>query len=98
MISETGFNSIEVGGELFKQLQIGYAELADPNTNSKIREIAEYLNGHPDPMFEISRVAKKTSPNMSKIDYFASYVQLNKQRKDVQEKLDKINKELEYYA
>ena len=95
--SETGFNDVTVGAELFNQLQIGYIELADPRKVSMLQEISGFLNEHPDPLFLIGSISRSRG-TQEPLEHFASYVQLSKQKQQAQEQVDKLNKELEYYG
>lgn len=94
--SNTGFNDVTIGAELFYQLQVGQADLLDPKKISMLQEISGFLNEHPDPMFIIGSIARSRG-TQEPLEHFASFVQLNKQRTQAQEQVDKLDKELKFY-
>lgn len=87
-ITEAGFNDILVGTELYAATKMSQADMMDPHKAAQIREIADFLNSHPDPIFLIGTLVRgNKSPNMSNLEYIASYVKLNKARKEIDRQL-----------
>lgn len=98
-VSAQGFDDVLVGTELYRALNIGAGEMMSPIQVDKIKEIAEYLNDHPDPLFEIGHLVRANkNPQMSNLDFFTSYVKLAKEKSQIQNKLKELEKQLSYYA
>lgn len=98
-IAPLGFSDVMVGAELYRTLNVGAGELMSPVQTEKLKEIAEYLNGHPDPLFEIGHLSRANkNPQMSNLDFFTSYVKLSKEKSQIENKLKELNKELSHYA
>ena len=96
-ITDTGFDDVLVGAELFTKLKISSIELNDPQQFAMLRDVSEFLNGHPDPSFVISRVSKNTNPNISNLEFLAGYVGIEKRRQGLMEEVKKLDDELKYY-
>ena len=98
-IELNNFNDITVGTELFKSLDITQSELISPIQTAKIRDIAGFLNEHPDPLFIVGSIIRSNkNPNINNLDHLWSYVKLNNNKAELTVKLEKINKELQYYG
>ena len=96
--SNTGFSDVMVGAELYKAVGLKPYEFSDPIQSAKIKEIADFLNGHPDPSYVLKNVPRKNkSPNMSNLDYLLSYVKLNKEKQGLMSQLEDVDKSLRYY-
>ena len=94
--TDNGFNDVMVGAELFRNLQIGQAELLDPQKVSLLKEVSGFLNEHPDPMFLIGSLSRSRG-SLEPLEHFASFVHLSRQKEQAQEQVDKLNKELKFY-
>ena len=91
-------NDMEVGVELYKALNLSRAEFADGTQTAKLKDIAEFLNNHPDPVFIIRSVIRSNkNPNIKNIDHLWTYVQLNNKKRDLENRINKLNNELKYY-
>lgn len=98
-VSDAGFNDILVGTELYRNLQLSPADLDDNITFSKIRDIAEFLNNHPDPIFVVNSVLRSNkNPQIKQLDHLWGYVELNNQKSVFEGKIKQLEKELEYYG
>lgn len=88
-----------IGAHLFKTLNVSpYAVSADPSLFAKVRQIADFFSGHPDPLFVIDSVSRSNkNPNIKQVDHLASYVKLSKDKFAYLSKLDQLDKELKYY-
>lgn len=89
---------LATGVHLSDALRLSSWELNEPVNMSKLQEISQYLNGHPDPSFLI-QVLKRSSSKVSTpaIDHFYGYVQLQKQKAGLMENINKLEKEIKYY-
>jgi hypothetical protein len=96
--TDTGFNSVEVGSELFKAISVTSFQLTDPVQFAKLRGIAEFLNNNPDPILAIGKLSRNVKIGMNALDHFYSYVQLSNDKAVAQKKLDDLTKQLEYYG
>jgi len=96
--TDNGINNIDLGVELFKGLNMDPAEFSNPTNNSMVREIAEFMENHPEPTGIISSVlSKKTNPSVRNLDHLYNYVQLSKKRESLRSEMDKLTSELKYY-
>jgi len=96
-IIESGFNDVFTGDELFRALDINEGDMKSPIIQNKIVDIAKFLNESPDPMFVITRIRNNKSSTMNNLDYLHSYVQLNRQKTQIEEQLSKVTKDLKMY-
>jgi len=97
IFSENGIGDALVGAELFRALEISASDLASPQVQGRVREIAEFLGNQQDPLFTIGRVKNNKSPHMSNLEYLHGYVQLQKSRERVSKELEKLNKDISFY-
>ncbi len=95
--SDVGFKDELVGAELFKTVNAGFSPIL-PGDFSKLRDIAEYLNEHPDPVGVINKAKYKKSSSMTPLDFIHSYVSLDKERMMHAQKVSEYEKQLKYYG
>lgn len=97
--SESGFDDVLVGTELFRVLKVGPNEFKNPQKMQQIEAIASYLNEHPDPMFELNRVVSSNkNPNFSSLEHLFSFVTLKKEEASLKGKMEQLKKQLEHYG
>lgn len=94
---QSGFKDVLVGAELFRHLNIGTAEFNNPSKMGQIKEIAEFLNDHPDPYFIIGMTRNNKSPNMDNLEFLAGMVRLEKNRTTILKQLEETDKQLKHY-
>lgn len=96
--TDTGFNDIMVGAELFNKLNLSQSAMMDPNNFTKVREIASFLNEHPDPHFVIQSVTNSNkNPAVKQIDHMLSYIRLYKERLAAKTKIEELDNQLKHY-
>lgn len=91
------FNDIEVGVNFIKTLNIAEEDMAFPTNEMKVREVAEYLNEHPEPDFIIGLTKNNRSPNMNNLDFLTGYVKLNKKRDELERALARVVRDIKFY-
>lgn len=88
-----------IGAHLFKTLQVSLEEMTDNNISNKMKDIVDFVSQLPDPLFVIDSVpARNRGGKMSNLDFLYTFVQLNKQRDEAQQRLSEIDKQLEFYG
>ncbi len=96
--TDMGVNDIELGVILHQTLGLGEFDLQIPDNMNKLREIAEFMNIHPDAVGTVQRVGRSNkNPNTSQIDHMMAFVALSKEKLRVLDGLDDINNQLKFY-
>lgn len=90
------FNNIFIGTELQKAINMYPSEASMPENLAKIKDIAEFLNAHQDPMLVIDKV-KNNKTSMKNIDFLFGYVHLNKQKQEMSKKMEELDKQIKSY-
>ena len=91
------FSDVTVGANLYMALGLNPAETTIPENFSKVKAIAEYLNGHPDPHWLVNHLSRKNMSGMKPLDFFHSYVSLQGDKSSHIREIERLDKELKYY-
>lgn len=96
--SEAGFSDIGMATEMFDTLKITSTTFSNPREFSKLKDIADFFKGTKDSEFIVeSVIRRKANPSINPLDHVWSYVQLHKQKSDLEKKMGQISKELSFY-
>lgn len=96
-IADAGFKDLFVGTELFRALNVpSYEFSADPIKFSKLRNIAQFLNNHPDPNWVIGRI-KNNKTSLGPLDYLNNYATLGLKRSHLSRDLKETDEEMRQY-
>lgn len=97
--TDLGFNDILIGTELFTKLRISEGDLMSPAISLQLQEIADFLNHDVDPIFTINTVSRSNKdPKRSDLEHFSSFVQLNKNKNNLKQSLEEVERQLEFYG
>ena len=91
------FQELDVGTKLIRVLDVTEGDLRSPMNESKLIELAEFLNEHPDPHFILEMTKYNKSPHMNNLDFLVGYTQLNKKKVQLSKELDKVDKDIKFY-
>lgn len=96
--SDIGANDIELGMTLYNATGLGHMEMKDPANISKLKEVAEFFENHPDPIFAINSVKNSNkNPNVNNLEHLLTYVRLQKEKFSLLNKIEDLKNQLKYY-
>ena len=96
-ITDTGFNDVLVGTEMFDILAIEPVDLLSPANTSKIQDIAKFVNQFQDGPALIRNAMHKKPADIGQIDHAFRYITLQKKRFELGDQLKGVEQELAFY-
>lgn len=97
--AQLGIDDIDAGVELFNSLGLTPFDLSNGPRLNQLREIVEFLNDHPDPAWVVRSVSRSNrNPDRSNLEHLLVFVRLQRERIDLQQQIDRVDKELQHYG
>lgn len=96
-ISDSGFNDVLAGSELYKILRVGQSDLMFPQNKDMLANIADFVNKFGDSLPRISQAMRKIPRGASPLEHISQFVNLQNKRMDLKESLKSLERELSMY-
>lgn len=96
-ISDSGFNDVLTGAELFDLLSVSPFELGVPKSQESLSYIADFVNKYSDAIPRIRQALMRKPSDISALDYISRFVGLQNQRMELKTKLASLEQEITLY-
>lgn len=97
VISDSGFNDVEVGAELFGILRVGQSDLMMPQNKDLLIGIADFVNKYPDALPRIRQAMRKLPAGEAPLLHINRFVSLQNKRMEIKASLYQLEKEISMY-